>query len=532
MPYQVKDPPSESSPNTLIIPADWALYVRQVAAEGVESSRSFLICGPKGSGKSTFAKFLVNSILSQQQDFTESQGVAFLDLDPGQPEFQPPGSVSLMLLRSFVMSAHFTHDITSVSSKITIVRSHFLGTLTPRDDPLHYLECCLDLLNAYRNFQGPNTSANAATPLVINCCGWILGTGLDILADLISRALPSHIIYMSTLGPEEVESRLATMVPTLSNSFHTLASQPFQLATKDSSEMRLVKMLSYFHQRASSDGLLGWKFPPLQLSELLSLQYAGENQLIHGVVISGDETNLNCVAELVENSVLGIVLVDSAHPSEENDLYSRSSISTAAGNEHSACSTWEPYTDVDNLSNHHTKQSKATRNGPCRIARTLEQIPCLRLSADGQLPFETNKIQCVGQVLICKVNQDTCSFEVVTPIPRRIFDHWCKVGLNIVLVRAQLDIPAWTSCEQVATNLVKSVFFQPTMTDDKLHENLIDEDGESTQCSMYVLDSLDHESSRIGITRATSTTRFETKVWRSRKNLRYFGLSDNQTAMP
>lgn len=51
-----------------------------------------VIAGAKGSGKSTLCRCLINQML----DFVPE--VAFLDLDPGQPEFTPPGILSMCIL--------------------------------------------------------------------------------------------------------------------------------------------------------------------------------------------------------------------------------------------------------------------------------------------------------------------------------------------------------------------------------------------------------------------------------------------------
>jgi polynucleotide 5'-hydroxyl-kinase GRC3/NOL9 len=48
--------------------------------------------GPKGSGKSTFTRMLVNRLLLRHKQ------VAYLDCDTGQTEFTPPGMVSLHIL--------------------------------------------------------------------------------------------------------------------------------------------------------------------------------------------------------------------------------------------------------------------------------------------------------------------------------------------------------------------------------------------------------------------------------------------------
>lgn len=50
------------------------------------------VMGARNTGKSTFARYALNSLLSTYQK------VAFLECDPGQSEFTPPGMVSLNIV--------------------------------------------------------------------------------------------------------------------------------------------------------------------------------------------------------------------------------------------------------------------------------------------------------------------------------------------------------------------------------------------------------------------------------------------------
>lgn len=50
------------------------------------------VMGARNTGKSTFARYALNSLLSTYQN------VAFLECDPGQSEFTPPGMVSLNIV--------------------------------------------------------------------------------------------------------------------------------------------------------------------------------------------------------------------------------------------------------------------------------------------------------------------------------------------------------------------------------------------------------------------------------------------------
>ncbi|THU61954.1 hypothetical protein C4D60_Mb01t00050 [Musa balbisiana] len=51
-----------------------------------------LVCGPWNSGKSTFSRLLLNTLLHRYKR------VGYLDTDVGQPEFTPPGCLSLHVI--------------------------------------------------------------------------------------------------------------------------------------------------------------------------------------------------------------------------------------------------------------------------------------------------------------------------------------------------------------------------------------------------------------------------------------------------
>ena len=61
-----------------------------------------LICGAKSVGKSTFAKYLSNCILSS----SEFEKIAFLDCNEGQPELSPPGLLLLSTLSKPLICPH------------------------------------------------------------------------------------------------------------------------------------------------------------------------------------------------------------------------------------------------------------------------------------------------------------------------------------------------------------------------------------------------------------------------------------------
>lgn len=61
------------------------------------------LCGGKAVGKSTFLRFAINRLLMKYKK------VRVVDLDPGQPEFTVPGSVSVHTITEPVFGPNFTH---------------------------------------------------------------------------------------------------------------------------------------------------------------------------------------------------------------------------------------------------------------------------------------------------------------------------------------------------------------------------------------------------------------------------------------
>lgn len=61
--------------------------------------------GGKGVGKSTFGRWLINRILSSGSN----EKVLYLDFDPGQTEFNPPGMLAVHVVSEPVFGPNFSH---------------------------------------------------------------------------------------------------------------------------------------------------------------------------------------------------------------------------------------------------------------------------------------------------------------------------------------------------------------------------------------------------------------------------------------
>lgn len=134
-----------------------------------------VVCGPRKVGKSSFARFLVNSSLQKYAQ------VIMMDLDCGQTEFMPPASVSAKIVTAPLLDPPFTH----VGSADL---AYFVGATTPSEDYTYYMKCATSLIDvAVQRFRGN-------TPIVINTMGWITGLGLHLLQYILQYIRPSHLI--------------------------------------------------------------------------------------------------------------------------------------------------------------------------------------------------------------------------------------------------------------------------------------------------------------------------------------------------
>ncbi|KAH7873862.1 uncharacterized protein C8R40DRAFT_1172204 [Lentinula edodes] len=165
----------------LVIPPSWEKALDEVSTQNLECHDDdddseterkhppniYLIKGPKKVGKSSFARTLVNRLLSQHNT------IAYLDLDPGQSEFTPAGLIALTLVSDPVLGPPWTHPSVPL-------RAHFIGAFSPKGCPSLYVEGVRDLVR----FWGEEVcwgGSKSAIPLVVNTMGWAKGLGVDLM---------------------------------------------------------------------------------------------------------------------------------------------------------------------------------------------------------------------------------------------------------------------------------------------------------------------------------------------------------------
>ncbi|KTF87270.1 hypothetical protein cypCar_00011938 [Cyprinus carpio] len=175
-----KELKSQAAVYNPVLSAVGVTALRGPCAQGLVMSREFdrcpiiLVCGGKSSGKSTFNRHLINSLLNH------TVSVEYLECDLGQTEFTPPGCLSLSSVTEPLLGAPFTH----LRDPEHMV---YYGQADCQADIDRYLE---SLKSLWRHVSGES-------PVIINTMGWIRGHGFQILVDLIRLFSVTHVVQLS-----------------------------------------------------------------------------------------------------------------------------------------------------------------------------------------------------------------------------------------------------------------------------------------------------------------------------------------------
>ncbi|OBT74192.1 hypothetical protein VF21_07027 [Pseudogymnoascus sp. 05NY08] len=380
-----------------------------------ESISSTMICGPKSSGKSTFAKLLVNRLLTlppaPKSRSKRPAGVLLLDLDPGQPEYSPPGQLSLVHLLKPNFGPPYTHPDAD-SGGCTVIRAHSVCAISPSADSDHYMACVSDLLNHYRHY----ISSHAECPLIINTPGWILGTGLELLIELIKKAKPTVVIYMSTEGPVDVVKSLreeARQTPVIE-----LPSQISEYTTRTAAQLRIMQTMSYFHLNRHATAA-PWNWSPLTSMRPWMVKYSGPGSGILGVMCIGEQPAPQFLHDAINGSVVAVVVVD-------DDLAIRGSQEEGAENGDGLSSDISPMVAANTANGH---------------------LPYLEPGPNGYP--DPKHCHSIGFALVRGIDTKSKCLQLLTAIPHRTIRELAISEKSIVLVSGKLDTPGWAYTEEL-----------------------------------------------------------------------------------
>ncbi|KAL7269237.1 Polynucleotide 5'-hydroxyl-kinase grc3 [Rhizina undulata] len=354
-----------------------------MAPQNYPSPPVILVSGGKGAGKSTFARTLLNKLLEV------APAVVYLDVDPGQPEFSPPGMVSLARVTSPIFGPPFTHPNNSEN----MIRSHHVGFTSPKEDPGHYIACAADLFLEYQSLL--NSSADERnTPLIINTAGWTKGLGLELLNDIVQRCQPTDVVYLSP--PEhEKNSPLVDIIPegvTVHN-IDSISSNTATTASRYSSaDFRALQIMSYMHYDPVSEK---WDFDtPLTGRAPWVVPYTGPEAGINGISILGEEVAPHELTTAIDGTLLGVVLIHDELP--------------------------DPIPS------------------PADVANPLPMMP----PAFG--PLQPDRSFCIGTALIRGIDFQKGCLQLLAPIKEEVLERWVDgEGMSVVLVRGRIELPVW-----------------------------------------------------------------------------------------
>lgn len=245
------------------VPDSWDAALSAVLSHAKAGDMKPPVClvkGPKNAGKSTFARTLLNRLV------TKYARVAFLECDLGQSEFTPGGMVALNVLDTPLFGPPFTHM--SIPN-----HAHYIGSASPRSSPSQYLSSIHALLQSYRldiqfladaSSGGNSDKIGDVIPLVVNTMGWTKGLGADLSRKIEEMVEPSDVFEFEPPIAEYIWPAVPapSARPQGDARYYTLECvEPSVLSTNFSSaDHRTMSILSYFHTI----------FPPQDPSSIVS----------------------------------------------------------------------------------------------------------------------------------------------------------------------------------------------------------------------------------------------------------------------
>ncbi|QBZ60882.1 hypothetical protein PoMZ_07826 [Pyricularia oryzae] len=448
--YTNEDGPKAAPLQELASLAEWNKKLASLAAASRKSeSMTILVCGPKSSGKSTFGRLLANRLVTEtkRRNDQPQPGVAILDIDPGQPEFGAPGILSLVYVESPNLQPPFCHPCLSTTGRSRILRSHSIAAISPITNPDHYTECVLDLYATYA------TKLRRKCPLVINTCGWVQGTGLNIITELIDRIRPTEVVYMSQEGPEETvealrEACLSKMPLVL------MPSQSSKYTARTAADLRIMQMMSYFHvdQPASDPEYLQWNTNPLASITPWAVKYGAQDRAILGIMCYDYEPTPDMLALLIDGMILAMVEVE--------DMAAFRDMSATAGQHHGH--------EMDVDSNPNDDSARAYNNVP--VICTPQGLPFIQNHRG--VTLDPRHSRTVGLALVRGIDEKSQTLQLITPVSQERITELNTGKNRVVLVWGRLDAaPTWSYVEERHKQEVQTRTKQSTADDVALEES-------------------------------------------------------------
>ncbi|KAJ7833495.1 hypothetical protein B0H13DRAFT_2111015 [Mycena leptocephala] len=386
---QLTQPSKDIQP--FILPATWELALKSLSdcTCGI-----YLVKGHKKSGKSTFARTLLNHLLCRYRR------VAFLECDLGQSEFTPGGCP--------VFGPPFTHP--------TLPNfAHFVGLTTPRSSPSHYLASIQSLIETYQldmqtpadDFDGDSRISDVI-PLVVNTMGWTKGLGADLTRKIEDLVQPTDIFEVEApFFERSLSLEQPASFPHASQSAKLHLLQPIALsvlsANYSAADHRSVAVLSYFHALfpRTASKVLGQRTAVMWNTTLPLC-----SQLPYEVDWSLAFDKVTLCGAGAEDVV----------PLEINRVLNGALVGLVA---------YEPGSLDDDID-----MSKSSSDSDAAI------VPLIPYTQGSAVPSPSTSV-CHGIALIRAISPSSSHMHILTPLPQHLLSK-CRV-----LVKGEMELPLW-----------------------------------------------------------------------------------------
>lgn len=402
------DDPSQRSLNLLETDSITQKVFTQLTGK-VEEKRGLLCAmtiGPKSSGKSTFNRQLCNALLTTK---LPSKRCLYLDLDPGQPEFGPPGQISLVEVTKPILGPSFTNQASETSQTNRLLSYHTLAAITFKDDPDHYLACIRELAISIES----RKREKGVAPIIINACGWTTGLGAAVLTDLYD-ILP----ITDTICIEGVDATLQQTAQARSQNSYTLSRAPSRSTVRSPAELRAMQTMAYFHSkppattRSSTPKPAQWSSKPLNTLRPWIVRYAGPDPGIFATMSYGQSVPVDFLPEILDGALVAIVAAENTE-----DLHQAFATSLTSPPEPS-----------------HTPPPHS--------------LPYIAPPPSGYLrALDPRFATCAGLALVRGINAKTQELHLVTPLSEAQIQ--ALASKKVLLVRGGFDAPEWAYLEDL-----------------------------------------------------------------------------------
>lgn len=449
--YTSSDDPLNRPLRPLHLEKKWSTTIKSLSRRA--HSLRALICGPKGAGKSTFGRYLLNHLLTPAPDGTSDNldGIAFLDLDPGQPEFAPMGNIYLTHLREPCFGPPFSHPNLDNSRYGKIVRCHHIGATSPKEDPDNYALAIMNLLDQYRKL----TATYPRCPLIINFPGWIFGLGLEVATWIIRSTGLSDVVYMSEKGPTEVIEPLGQAASEAGVVLTTLPSQPVDMVTRSSAQLRSMQMQSYFHM-TQSEGLLDsfWNESPLIHSKPIHVSYSGPQPGIAGIMVLGSHYSPQVLRDIIDGSIVAVVAVENASAIPGySGIEAKPDSDSHTEEEPTDAMVGDQNEDNEEFNADDTSASQSSHRVKDLLNESITRcpnsgLPYLFWGAGSSTPLDPKASRSLGLAFVRSIDVSAQRLELISPIPSSSIRDAINRGQSLVLVRGMIDSPDWAFSEE------------------------------------------------------------------------------------